>query len=236
MSMSRTRSATLLWALGASTVVHAGLVAMVALQGVNTPGQALEPAVVLQASVAPLSAMPQPLMTIDASPLALPAEPMALMPTLAPMQRVAMTRESIAVPAGMADGGFEDVRIVGALLQDRARLGDFYARRLGEFPREIDVPARLSGKIVAQYPIDALAGGIEGSVAVWAIVDETGMAAEVDVIDGPPALVQAAVAAVREARFLPARNNMKPIRFPIALEFRFDANDRGARVVARAAS
>jgi len=233
---ARGRSATLAWALGASMAAHAGLVAMVAIHDANPPGRALEPEIVLMASVAPLRATPQALMTVDASPLALPAQPMPAMPLLEPLQRVAMTREALATPPTAVEGAFEDVRVPGSPLEDRARLGEFYARTLAEFPTEIDMPARVSTPVYAQYPVDALAARIEGSVAVWAIIDETGAATEIDVADGPPELAQAAVAAVREARFLPARNNMKPIRFPIALEFRFDADQRGAPVMARAAT
>jgi TonB family protein len=227
---------TLAWALGASTAVHASLVAVVALQAIHTPGHASSTAVVLQADLAPAHAAPVPVITVDArSPIALPAEPMMLMPLPSPLQRVALSRQPLAVPAPPVDGGFEDVRVAGAPLHDRARLGELYARQLGEFPREIDVPARVADKVFAQYPPEALAAGIEGSVAVWAVIDETGTATEIDVADGPPELSEAAIAAVRQGRFLPARNNLQPIRFPIALEFRFSAGERGARVLARAA-
>lgn len=225
------------WALGASVAVHASLVAVAALEGSGTPGYAPAPEVVLSATLVPAHAAPSPVMTIDApSPLALPADLMMLMPVPAPLQRIALTHEALAAPVAPVAGRFEDVRVAGALLQDRARLGDFYARTLGEFPHEIDMPSRVADTILAQYPPEALAAGIEGSVVVWAVIDETGTPAEVDVADGPAELAEAALAAVRQARFLPARNNMQPIRFPIALEFRFSAGERGARVLARAAS
>lgn len=219
----------MVWALCASAAVHAGAVAVSTLRQANTPGAAPSPAIVLQASLALARALPQPVMTVDApAPIAMPVAPQMLMPVLVPLERIGLTHEPLAVASAAIDGGFEDVRVAGALLEDRARLGDLYGRQLVEFPREIDTPARTVEKIFAQYPPEALAARIEGSVAVWAIVDETGTPVDVEAADGPPELAQSAVQAVRRARFIPARNRMQPIRFPIALEFRFTAGEHSA--------
>ena len=60
-------------------------------------------------------------------------------------------------------------------------------------------------------------------MAVWVIVDASGNVDEIHVAEGSEEFATEVVAAVRAAHFLPAEDNLKPIRFPIALQFDFRA-------------
>jgi TonB family protein len=155
----------------------------------------------------------------------------ALTPSLATPapERAALQPLPAAVPGPAT-------RVAGLALADRGRLGDYLARQLAEFPREIDYAAKPETAISAPYPAAAIAAGTQGSVAVWAVVSETGEAEEVVAVDGPELLAEAAVAAVRKARFKPAHNNLKPIRYPVALEFRFALSGAPGAMVAAGAN
>ena len=113
------------------------------------------------------------------------------------------------------------LRVAPQLLRDRSRVGDLWNRQIDEFPIEIDLPVRLDSKIEARYPPGALAERREESVVAWIIVDATGAVEEISIPEGSPEFAEAVRAALKDARFVPARNDMKSIRFPIALEFRF---------------
>ena len=113
-------------------------------------------------------------------------------------------------------------------LEDRNRIGDLNSRQLAEFPVELEFPVRLAGKIVAHYPPAALAAGREGSVVVWIVVDAQGHADEIEVTEGAEEFANEVIAVIREAHFLPAQNNLMPIRFPISLEFQFKAPEPAA--------
>jgi len=139
--------------------------------------------------------------------------------TPTPPATAAPSAQSKSAPSpGVGTG---DLRIDAAVLADRNRLGDVLSRQMTEFPIEVDSPAGLDGTIRARYPRTALAERREDSVAVWIVVDENGIADEIIVLDGSEDFAEAVVAAVREAHFVPAKNNLKPIRYPISLEFRF---------------
>lgn len=55
-----------------------------------------------------------------------------------------------------------------------------------------------------EYPADAKASGLEGTVVVRYVVDERGEVAEVRALKGPPELYAVCVAAVKAMRFKPA--------------------------------
>jgi TonB family protein len=116
------------------------------------------------------------------------------------------------------------MEVVAELLADRTRLGEYYDRQTAEFPAEVDRLPRIDGKIVVRYPQTALANGREDSVVAYILVDITGEVADVEIIQGSEEFADEVVAAVRRARFLPAENNLQPIRYPIALEFDFRAD------------
>jgi hypothetical protein len=57
----------------------------------------------------------------------------------------------------------------------------------------------------------------------------------VQVLDGAPEFAEVVVAAVNAAKFVPAENRLRKIRFPLSLEFRFRANAESAAVASAAA-
>lgn len=230
---------SLFWALVASTVVHSALVAMPRVLPNHPPSAMADPGVTLQASlVAPkdkhadqiadhqaelaVAAVSSP-MQPAAQDVSVPALPFAS----------AVPRTPSAPPPLLAVGGATDVRIDGRSLEDRNRLGELLSRQMTEFPVEVDFPARVNEKIRARYPPAALAAGREDSVAVWIVVDAQGAPEEILVADGAEEFADAVVAAVKHARFVPAQNNLVPIRYPLALEFHFTV---GPEAVAGAAA
>jgi TonB family protein len=210
--------------------VHAALVTVALLQGAGAGDRTLSQPLV--ASLAPSTSGSVLVATMGVSVpagISLPAPlPLAdLMPSLASTAPAHVTLEPFPAAApGPA------TNVDGVLLADRSRLGEYLGRQLAEFPREIDYAAKAAGPISAPYPAAAIAEGTQGSVAIWAVIGETGEPEEVVAVDGPDVLAQAAVAAVRRASFRAAHNNMKPIRYPIALEFRFALSGAPAAMVA----
>jgi protein TonB len=87
--------------------------------------------------------------------------------------------------------------------------------------------ARLQSYIRPIYPPGARARGEEGSVTVRAVVTSAGKAQTAEVVrsSGYPALDQAAMNAVRRARFIPARKGRMPIESETSLMFRFNLVD-----------
>jgi TonB family protein len=207
--------------VAASLAVHAAL--LIALLPGGKPG--------LQ------SAVPSSL-TVDLVERSLAPEPTVEAPAPVPPVLAAMRSPSpIAVPvpearptpaappkARAAQPGAGAIEVTAQPVTDRSRLGGYLTRRMNVFPAEIDRPVRLSGKIVVRYPQTALANGREDFVVAYILVDITGEVADVEIIQGSEEFADEVVAAVRRARFLPAENNLQPIRYPIALEFDFRAD------------
>jgi protein TonB len=103
------------------------------------------------------------------------------------------------------------------------------SRRQRDVPRSetLPTPATPRRPIVARYPSQALAKGLGGFVLVEAIVGERGRVLEVIVMDDQdmPELAQAALEAVRRARFEPARDAAgaaRPSRLALRVEFSFE--------------
>jgi TonB family protein len=204
--------------VGASVVMHAAL----AVLAVPPAGRGPADAPVFEGRLAATLAKPtEAVLPERPLPLVLPL--LQIAPLRVPLLPVA-TLSRLPEPhrAAPAPGGASGIaRIEGQLLAGRERVGALVDRQLLEFPREIDTPARIRDPIAAPYPAAALAAGREDAVVVWAIVDPDGTVDEVDVTEGTPEFAEAVVAAVKAARFTPATNKLKPIRYPIALEFRF---------------
>jgi len=211
---------TLFWALAASIAVHAGIVAAT-LAGGARPGVA---AITSRALVATLMTVqpppPEPVVvrtpapTVLATPVAMPAQPPA--PPPAP----ALPAPAEPAPKGPAHG-LGPLEVTGKPLADKNRMGYYMTRQLFKYPAEVDTPTKLDEKIVVRYPTAALVAGREDSVAVWVVVEPDGVASEVEVLDGSEEFANEVVAAVRAARFIPARKDLQPIRYPISLEFEF---------------
>ena len=221
LTVGNVRRLPLIWAAIFSLTVHSVLVAMPLLErGRGSHRSAESTTSWLQATLVSPSdtvggveamVVPEPLQ--HAEDFVLPTAPPA--PVTAP---------NVPAPPAAADGGMQGTLLVEAQpLQDRDRLGELLTRQLNEFPVELEFPVRLREKIIARYPPAALAAGRAGSVAVWVVVDAQGRADEILVTDGAEEFANEVIAAIRNAHFLPAQNNMLPISFPISLEFQFSA-------------
>ena len=72
------------------------------------------------------------------------------------------------------------------------------------------------------YPELARRARVQGTVVLLMVVDEGGIPLEVRVLDGPPALRDAAIQAARQWRFEPARLDGRPVAasFRLTLNFR----------------
>lgn len=228
--LSRGTPLTLIWALAASVTVHGGILAFT-LAGSAHPGVAALAPRALVATFTPVQVAPaEPTVIASAAPSVLTTPAAAVPAPPAPPPAPAVPEPAAAAPRGQ-ERGVAKLDVIAVPLADRNRLGDLMARQLAEFPAEIDRPVRLDGKVVARYPPAALRAGREGSVAVWLVVDAEGLADEIQVLDGDEEFASEVVSALRATRFVPAEDNLKPIRYPLALEFDFRA---GASSVATA--
>jgi periplasmic protein TonB len=85
---------------------------------------------------------------------------------------------------------------------------------------DLDVyPVPVSPILVA-YPDSVRVAGAQGKVSLWVSIDETGWPAEVAIHDSDPAAVfdEAAMTALRGARFSPARKDGRPVRSRVLIE------------------
>ena len=81
-------------------------------------------------------------------------------------------------------------------------------------------PAKLK-HVSPLYPDSALAGRIEGTVVLEATIAPSGRVAEVKVLRAPPALEQAAVAAVRQWVYTPTLVDGVPVTAIMTVTVRF---------------
>jgi len=87
---------------------------------------------------------------------------------------------------------------------------------------ELDSQPTVVGDVRIPYPEDARSRGIEGTVVVSVLVDETGKVRSVKLISGPGAgLDQAAVKAVERIRFRPATRKGQPVPAQITYRYTF---------------
>lgn len=225
----------LAWALAVSVVVHTTLVVMPGTWPHRESTAAADRGDLLQVALVPpeekkaeqpterppeLVAPPAP------SPATLPAEQLPPAPaaeTAAPI--VAPSNLNPEASRPLAIRGAADMDVDGKQLADKSRLGDYLARQMTEFPVEVDFPVRLGDVIHVHYPPAAAIAGRQDSVVLWIVVDAAGAPDEIAVVEGSQEFADAVVAAVKAAHFLPARNNLQPIRFPLALEFNFTAGN-----------
>ncbi len=72
------------------------------------------------------------------------------------------------------------------------------------------------------YPAIARAAGVQGTVVVTALISRAGMIESLRVVSGPPMLQNAAVEAIRAARYQPYRLNGEPteVETTITVNFR----------------
>ena len=110
----------------------------------------------------------------------------------------------------------------------RARFDEaFEGGPLADFPREVDSPVALPGKLEVPYPRTALEARREGTVLAWAIVDPKGVVEQTTIVAGPGDFNEAVKATLAKTRLIPARDGGKSIRYYVTLRFEFRIEDRG---------
>jgi TonB family protein len=93
-------------------------------------------------------------------------------------------------------------------------------------PRRIRVSAGVAqllllSKVNPEYPADAKAQGIQGLVLLKVNIDETGHVVQVELINGDPALAQAAIDAVKQWAYHPYLLNGTPIAVETQVKVNF---------------
>ena len=87
---------------------------------------------------------------------------------------------------------------------------------------ELDSQPTVIGEVRIPYPEDARSRGIEGTVVLSVLVDETGRVRAVKIISGPGGgLDQAASKAVERVRFRPALRKGQPVAAQITYRYTF---------------
>jgi protein TonB len=95
-----------------------------------------------------------------------------------------------------------------------------------EVPKKVSIgvrvePARLMKQTVPLYPPMARTARVEGTVILEADITESGALENVTVIEGHPMLIEAAIDAIRQWRYAPARLNGKPTRSSVRVTVNF---------------
>jgi len=86
---------------------------------------------------------------------------------------------------------------------------------------------RLKSEIRIPYPAQAKKEGVEGPVVMDLLIDNTGKVRKVDLIKGPGSgLNEAAVAAIQNFEFLPARIGEQSVAVKIRYTYRFVLESR----------
>lgn len=84
-----------------------------------------------------------------------------------------------------------------------------------------DQQPRLLERIAPVYPHEAFVKRIQGTVVVAIVIDERGSVAHTKVLEGHPALIDAALAALSQWRFAPAVKNGRPVASRATAPVRF---------------
>lgn len=86
---------------------------------------------------------------------------------------------------------------------------------------EFDVPPKLKSSIEPDYPTEAKEAGIKGRVYLSVYINEKGKATDAKIIKGIPELNEAAIEAVKKARYSPAELDGKSVGVWINLSINF---------------
>jgi TonB family protein len=82
-------------------------------------------------------------------------------------------------------------------------------------------PAQLVKQVVPVYPSMARSARVQGVVSVDAIIQTSGKLTEMKVIDGHPLLIEAALEALRQWRYKPAKLNGTAVESPVHINVVF---------------
>ena len=226
-----------LWrALSASALVHAGVAAVLVAGSPLVQSPQLPIALALRASLVESHAAPmQPieLAALRAVPMSRIRE--SALPRLA--AEPVNVGEPDASPTVDAPDQPGQVAAIAEILTDHSRLGPLLSREMSQYPTEIDSPVRLDDPIVVRLPAGTRPSEPDASIVVWAIVLADGSVDTALLAEGDESVAEPVLAAVKAARFVPARSRLQPRDYPISLEFRFSAksaDDTAQRVVTAA--
>ena len=228
------RGAGLLWAfLGVSLAVHAAVLLWVTV----APVPPLAKKEVTELVVVEVQRTPPP-------PAATPPRPEPVRVTRPPPRRMAFRRTEPPPnePPPETKPAEPPPVVVGLTLRSTTTAGSFDApvgnTLAGKTPDKATNPANVAplpvplyeldsqptviGDVRIPYPEDARSRGIEGTVVLSVLVDETGKVRAVKVISGPGAgLDQAAAKAVERIRFRPATRKGQPVAAQITYRYTF---------------
>jgi len=103
-----------------------------------------------------------------------------------------------------------------------AEMSDEYQKQIAAANQQLDRKAKLIHKVEPQYPDDARARGIEGTVRLGMTVDHDGLPQNIQVKKSlDPSLDKAAIEAVRQWRFEPALKDGQPVSMWVEVEVFF---------------
>ena len=85
-----------------------------------------------------------------------------------------------------------------------------------------DEPPQLKTQIKPKYPVEAKKKGIKGKVYVKVYINEKGVADDAIILQGIPELNQAAIDAVKKAKYKPAKLKGKPVGVWVNLSLNFN--------------
>jgi protein TonB len=109
-------------------------------------------------------------------------------------------------------------------------VADTPARVVTVAPAHADKPMKVSSGVTAGllmapirpvYPIIAKTAGVQGAVIVEAIISKDGRIESLNIVSGPTLLRQAAIDAIREARYQPYRLNGEPTEVQTTITVNF---------------
>jgi periplasmic protein TonB len=177
-----------------------------------------------------------------------PAEPIAAQPATRPAARPPIAID-MTVPIRIPHGPVQVIdQPPGPIVPGTANLGASSAGAPGALPLGPATPppmprvhpAQPTGPIhvssgVAQgqlivpiqphYPVIAMEARIQGTVVVSALISTTGRIESLRVLSGPPLLVNAAVDAIRQARYRPWTLNGQPVEVETTINVVFSLGD-----------
>ncbi len=80
------------------------------------------------------------------------------------------------------------------------------------WPRDdYDEPPHITKQTKPIYPKKPFADGVQGTVEIEFVIDETGVVVDLHVVKSIPALDEAALECVKQWRFVPARKAGRPV-------------------------
>jgi protein TonB len=84
--------------------------------------------------------------------------------------------------------------------------------------------AQLTSRVEPRYPAIAIQTRTEGTVLLHAIISRDGRITALEVLSGPPLLVQAALDAVRQWRYRPTYLGSEPVEVDTSITVIFRLN------------